>query len=175
MIPGPREPKETINTYLKPFIEELQELWSGVVLPYETHPLKQLCIRGAIICCSSDIPATRKLCGFLGHSANLGCSRCLKQFVSRERERERGSSSSSKKMDYLGYDWESWPPQNLSDHREQSFNHLRENTCAKKKEIEETYGLRYSSMIELPYFNSIQHAVVDPMHNFSQTFFRSVD
>ena len=31
-------------------------------------------------CISSDILATRKLCGFLGHTARLGCNKCLKSF-----------------------------------------------------------------------------------------------
>uniref|UniRef100_A0A1X7VI87 Uncharacterized protein n=1 Tax=Amphimedon queenslandica TaxID=400682 RepID=A0A1X7VI87_AMPQE len=29
---------------------------------------------------SCDIPAARKVCGFLGHAAMLGCSKCLKTF-----------------------------------------------------------------------------------------------
>ena len=48
-----------------------------------TTPHHELKIRGALLCTTSDFPATRKLCGFAGHSASSGCSKCLKQFQSR--------------------------------------------------------------------------------------------
>ena len=32
IIPGPKEPLLTINTYLKPIVNELLHIWSGVVL-----------------------------------------------------------------------------------------------------------------------------------------------
>ncbi len=59
IIPGPHEPSKNINTFLHPLVEELKRLWSGVVL--ET----------ALIC---DIPAARKVCGFVGHSALKACA-----------------------------------------------------------------------------------------------------
>ena len=63
---SPQERKlNIINTYLKPLMEELQELYKGVVLP-----------------CSDGIPASRKVCGFLGHNARLGCNKCYKEFLS---------------------------------------------------------------------------------------------
>jgi hypothetical protein len=40
-------------------------------------PLK---FRAALLCTSSDMPASRKLCGIKSHSAELGCFRCLKKF-----------------------------------------------------------------------------------------------
>ena len=33
------------------------------------------------------------------------------------------------------------------------------------KNIEKNYGIRYSVLIELPYFNPVRYAVIDPMHN----------
>ena len=32
------------------------------------------------VSCDLKLPAGQKLCGFLGHSACLGCSRCFKEF-----------------------------------------------------------------------------------------------
>ena len=73
LIPGPKEPKFTINSFLYPLVEELKELWFGAMFECPYHPLKNVCVRAALTCCASDIPATRKLCGFVGHSAKLGC------------------------------------------------------------------------------------------------------
>ena len=82
VIPGPKEPKLTMNSYLYPLVQEMKEFWLGVSIPSQATPLKNVIIRAAITCCASDIPASRKLCGFVGHSAKLGCSKCSKEFTS---------------------------------------------------------------------------------------------
>lgn len=69
VTPGPHEPKLNINTYLKPLVDELQELYRGVVLPCSSGILKQRHVRACVVCLAADIPASRKMCGFLGHSA----------------------------------------------------------------------------------------------------------
>lgn len=156
VIPGPKEPKHSINSFLRPLVEELKEFWQGVVINCKFHPLNQIYVRAALTCCACDIPATRKLCGFVGHSALLGCSKCLKQFT---------YDSSTHKMDFSGYDRDSWPNRTLQVHREQCNKYLSTQTKLQRKSIEKDYGIRYSALIDLPYFNPITFAVVDPMHN----------
>ena len=34
----------------------------------------------AVLCVTCDIPASRKLCGFLSFSATMGCNKCKKKF-----------------------------------------------------------------------------------------------
>lgn len=68
-MPGPKESKYTINSFLQPMVQELKQLWSGVTIPCTSHPLKCIFIRAALTCSANDIPATRKLCGFVGHNA----------------------------------------------------------------------------------------------------------
>ena len=71
-IPGPREPKRNINTFLSPMVDELLELWNGIQL--KTSSLfGYTSLRCALTCVSSDLPATIKVCGFAGHSAAMGC------------------------------------------------------------------------------------------------------
>jgi len=103
IIPGPTEPKLTMNSFLRPLVDDLDKFWMGVVILCDNHPLKTLFIRAALICCACDIPATRKLCGFVGHAATLGCSKCLKSFSCIATE------EGHHKMDYSGYDQETWP------------------------------------------------------------------
>ena len=71
IMPGPREAKKTINSYLTPLVIELKEAWyNGVhVLSPQNTPL---CIKLALSCVTCDIPASRKVCGFLSHNAALG-------------------------------------------------------------------------------------------------------
>ena len=77
IIPGPKEPSKHINSYLGPFVSELLELYNGL---WFTTPSEKQFIKCALVGLSSDIPATRKAAGFVGHTASKACSRCLKHF-----------------------------------------------------------------------------------------------
>ena len=70
LILEPNEPKENINVFLKPLVDDLIELWNGIPLD------SSIVIKEALIVVSCDIPVVRKVCRFLGHKANKGCSRC---------------------------------------------------------------------------------------------------
>lgn len=95
LIPGPCEPKHDINSFLEPLVDELLKFWGGVELDVVGVGKKK--VRCALLCVACDIPAGRKVGGFLGHSARLGCSRCYKQFP--------GSVGS---MDYSGFQRQNW-------------------------------------------------------------------
>lgn len=63
-----------MNSYLNPLVEDLKYLWDNGVL-LNLH-FKRTRVKAALLCVSCDIPAARKVCGFLGHAARLGCSKC---------------------------------------------------------------------------------------------------
>jgi len=113
-------------------------------------------VRACIACVTCDIPAVRKLCGFLGHTARLGCSKCLKEFPTEE---------FGDKRDYSGFNRDLWPVRSLIDYK----NNCDElNKCTTKtalKEAESSYGVRYFLLLELPMFDPIRFAVIDPMNN----------
>ena len=73
-----KEPK-SLNTFLAPIVDELQALWKGVKLTTSQSRIP-LTYRGALLLASADLPTVRKLCGFKGHSAHWGCSKCFKYF-----------------------------------------------------------------------------------------------
>ena len=66
IIPGPCEPSLTVNTYLSPIGQ-----------PGTDATNTSRCALLAVAC---DLPAARKVCGFLSYSANLGCSGCFQGF-----------------------------------------------------------------------------------------------
>src|SRR2546429_4859606 len=75
VIPGPNKPKlHQLNHYLAPVIDQFIELCEGIDISTKEKTSKY--IRAAIICCTCDIPAARKLCGHI--SARIACYRCLK-------------------------------------------------------------------------------------------------
>lgn len=151
IIPGPHEPKTHINTYLGPLVNELLQLHKGDWI--ETTSGRQF-IRCVVAGISSDIPATRKAAGFVGHNATKACSRCLKEFP---RINDRS--------DCTGFERELWPPRTHAIHCNQAYETLTAKTKSARKEIELKYGTRYSVLFELPYYDAIRFAVIDVMHN----------
>ncbi len=152
LIPGPKEPPLTVNSYITPLVSELLELWDGVQMPIgETQ--SQL-IRCAVACVGCDLPAGRKLCGFLSYSANLGCSRCYANF-------SRGFGC----QDYSGFDRSKWEMRTNSKHRQDVAKTLKCTTKTAQGKTESEVGCRYSALLQLPYFNPVKMLVIDPMHN----------
>ena len=161
LLPGPSEPKSTMNSYLTPLVEELHELWNGVVIPVKSLASHEISIRikAALSCCACDIPASRKLCGFLGHKATLGCNKCLKEFV------HHPTPSSGNCTDYSGFNRENWPLRNNVQHRNKVDELLKEQTPTSLQQAGSNSGVRYSILLSLPYFDPVKFTVVDLMHN----------
>ena len=110
---------------------------------------------GALILASADLPAVRKLCGFKGHSAHRGCFKCFKFFP----------GSFKDKTDYSGFDRDSWPSRNIDSHRRHAEMVRKAPTQSKKEELATKYGVIYSCLLQLEYFDAIRFTAIDPMHN----------
>lgn len=136
LLPGPNEVKlHHINHYLSPIVDVLLELWNGFDLPTGKK------IRLAVICCSNDIPAARKLCGHI--SALAGCHRCYK----------RASSDDGQRANFGGFDdIDDWlRERDPEEHRRNAEGWLR---CSKsrderKQHVSDTL-VRWSEMLRLP-------------------------
>ena len=82
---------------------------------------------------ASDIPATRKAAGFVGHNAIKGCVQCLKWFL------KVGDHTN-----YAGFDREKWTLRTHVEHTEQAHRAVLANTLAERKAVEKEYGAKYS-------------------------------
>lgn len=156
IIPGPKEPKLTMNSFIAPLVQELDDAFKGWVIPTNHSVLKTVCIRLCIGCIVSDVPATRKICGFLGHTARLGCNKCLKEFP---------VSSFAEKPNFSGYNRSDWEVRTKTDHKMKCQQLLKATTKTELESLETQYGIRYSILVDLPLFDPITFVVVDPMHN----------
>ena len=105
IIPGPAEPKKTINSYLMPLVLDLKEAWLHGINVYN-HDKISVCVNLALACVTCDIPASRKVCGFLSHNASMGCNKCLKKF----------NVVFGEKADFSGYNREEWTLRSLEEH-----------------------------------------------------------
>ncbi|XP_070537876.1 uncharacterized protein [Ptychodera flava] len=155
LIPGPTEPKRDINPYLDPLVDELLEMWDGVQLNDSSFCGWNI-YSMTLLCLSCDIPACRKCGGFLGHSAEKGCNKCLRSF-------QRNGFGS--KADYSGFNPEDWERRTNEEHRLYAAMAQQARTQAERQNIESKYGARYSSLFRLPYYDAVRFSVIDPMHN----------
>ena len=153
ILPGPHEPSKQMNSFLEPLVRDLLSLWKGIEMETSEGIQK---VRAALVCVSCDIPASRKLVGFVGHSALKACSKCLKSFP---------TTSFGMKPDYSGFRRELWPKRELKDHREQGMKWKHAKSLAERIEIERKYGIRFSELLRLSYFDTVRFCVIDPMHN----------
>jgi len=109
-------------------------------------------MRCALICVTCDLPATRKLCGFTAATSFKDCSKC-------------NNYSGFNRNDYSGFNRNDWTARTYTEHKQQVDELVNANTLTQKKEIQKKYGVRYSELSELAYFDIISFHVVDLMHN----------
>ena len=166
LIPGPSEPSKNINTFLTPCVTELLSLWEGV--SFRTHDSGDQVIRCALLCVACDLPAARKVCGFLSYNANLGCSRCYCNF----------GTGVFGKHNYSGFDRASWTLRTNKRHRDDVNKTLKCSSKSERERKESEVGCRYSSLLQLPYFDAVRMLIIDPMHNMylgtAKTIFNKV-
>ncbi len=108
-------------------MKELLLLWDGISINTTDSGTQTI-----FVCC--DLPASKKVCGFLSHSANLGC---LCEF----------STGEFGIQNYSGFNRDRWTPRSNVKHREDVKATLV-MTAKSKKESE--VGCRYSGLLKLP-------------------------
>ena len=107
VIPGPSEPSMNINTYLKPLVDDLKQLWTG------DGESKR--IRAALSCLACD-----------GHRARRGCSRCFKEFP---------TDKFTEIADYSGFDKSEWEVRSHAIHVTMPFYKKLLKLRQKEKEL----------------------------------------
>lgn len=147
------EPK--LHTFLEPCVDELNGLWKGILLSTSLSPVP-LRIVAALLCVAADIPATRKVCGFVGHSANRACSKCFKFFSGGFRE----------KKDFSGFQQRSsWPKRDGVSHKRNCERLKTAKSQSEYGRLSSFYGVHISALCKLEYFDCVRFHVIDPMHN----------
>ena len=128
MIPGPHEPKRDINSFLYLLLQELLPFWKGEYSNVFDYTEPQL-VRGAVLCVACDMPASKKVGGFLGHAARHGCSKCMKEFP--------GTIGNK---DYSGFDRTAWTPRTNDNHRSEVKRTQQCPNKTQRQRLESEYG-----------------------------------
>ena len=110
VIPGPKEPPLHLNTFLEPLVNDLKNLWTGVLMKSEHDNTHSPCPSSFALChmrhsCSKK---SLRVCGFMGHAATKGCSKCLLSFP---------TNAFGEKGDYSNYEKTQWTERTIEDHK----------------------------------------------------------
>jgi hypothetical protein len=84
VFPGGTEKNLNLNSLLKPFVDEMLELHpknGGIPMATANAPLGHS-VSAVCMMAVCDLPAAKKVAGFVCHNGDRGCSRCDKQWSS---------------------------------------------------------------------------------------------
>ncbi|XP_049374826.1 uncharacterized protein LOC125839892 [Solanum verrucosum] len=77
IVPGPKNPKQKIDVFLQPLIEELKKLWEVGVQTYDVSSKNNFQMQVALMWTISDFPAYSMLSGW-STAGKLACPYCMK-------------------------------------------------------------------------------------------------
>lgn len=152
IIPSLKKEPGSLDYFLQPIINELNLLSRGFqISPANKDPVF---VKVLLLCASSDIPAARKLAGFMGHAAIKGCSLCTISFQDNSGNRYCGPVDNNK-----------WQKRTRDEHIRQAERGKNAPNLAKQNEIYKKFGYKSTALLELDYFEPSKFSVVEPMHN----------
>lgn len=150
----PINPGTSLNPFLRPIVQDLQQLWDVGFVMKQQSTGKVSTVKAALLCVACDIPAARKVAGFLSHNANRGCSKCLKVFP--------GGFGNK---DYSGFNRSQWVDRTDDDHQQKCDELKACKTQEQLNSLQTEYGIRLSVLCDLSYFSAVRFTIIDPMHN----------
>jgi len=148
VIPGPGKPSlDQINHALSLLVLELLDFWKGVFYTITFASASGLLTKGAMIPLVCDMLAARQLCGLGSATSTWFCTFCLLTIQEIE-----------------NLDKSSWPPRNLGE--QIGWAQLWRDCDSEegREEIFKERGVRWSVLLDLPYWNPIVFSVLDSMH-----------
>lgn len=148
VIPGPGKPSlEQINHVLSLVVKELLEFWKGVYFTRTAKFLDGRFSKGALIPLVCDMLAARQIAGLGSVNSKFFCTFCLLMIQEIE-----------------NLDKSSWPERRLY---EQLVWAREWKECPSERDRESLFklhGVRWSALLDLPYWNPILFSVLDQMH-----------
>lgn len=143
-----------INNYMDLVVDDLLELYKGVEMKTNDHP-EGTSIHAVLLMINADIPACRKVAGFLGHASAFACNFCDRRFDMIEGKVDCRSNYN---------DFDNWNLRTKEKNFEAATRWLNQKTPADRKAIEDETGTRYSAFHRLHYFDVLKQCPPDPMH-----------
>ena len=148
VIPGPGKPSlDQINHALSLVVAELHDFWKEVYYTVISASLSGCLTKGAMIPLVCDMLSARQLAGLSSATSTLFCTSCHLTI-----------------QDIENLDKSTWPARDLITQIEHARawrdceNEVDRDACFK------AHGVRWSVLLDLPYWNPILFSVPDSMH-----------
>ncbi|KAJ3782299.1 hypothetical protein GGU10DRAFT_246422, partial [Lentinula aff. detonsa] len=138
---------DQVNHTLKEVTDELLLLWDGVFYTHTADYHWGRTVSLALVPAVCDAEASHSLSGFASHEHTCFCLRCLLP-----------------RNEIHNLDPETWPRRNLEQHRSQAFLWRDASSTSQRDKIYKEYGVRWSELLRLPYWNPITFTLIDSMH-----------
>lgn len=151
IIPGPKEPVlEELNHYIRPIIDQLEIGWKRGFHISQTAdaPEHGESVEVALVLSVNDMPAARKVAALAGHGAHFYCTACNCYGI------ETMYNTAI----------EEWSPRNVFELRHKAEAWRDAETLKERNQIFADYGVRWSELWRLPYWDPTRMLVVDSMH-----------
>ena len=158
VIPGPRKPSlSDVNHSIKLLVDILLELFDPGVWYSRTARHKQGCrVRAILVPVVSDMLAARQAGGFASATATFFCTLC-----------------SLKIQDIENLDKSTWPERDVGKHLQLARKWRDAQTSNEQETLFKDHGIRWSALLDLPYWNPVLFTAIEPMHLFDAGLFQN--
>ena len=149
IIPGPGKPSLTeINHFLKLLVADLKDFWHpGVYFSRTAKYGDGRLVRAALVPIICDALGARQVVGIGSATSQFFCTFCYLPIQEIE-----------------NFDRATWPPRDPTLHRKFAAEWLDADTDQRQLIFKQT-GIRWTELLNLPYWNPVSFLVIDSMHN----------
>lgn len=158
VIPGPRKPSlSDVNHSTKLLVDILLEFFDPGVWYSRTARHRQGCrVRAILVPVVSDMLAARQAGGFASPTATFFCTLC-----------------NLKIQDIENLDKPTWPERDVGKHLQVARKWRDAQTSNEQESLFKDHGIRWSALLELPYWNPVLFTAIEPMHVFDAGLFQN--
>ena len=158
IIPGPKKPSlSDVNHSLKLLVDVLLEFFDPGVWYSRTAKHSQGCqVHAILIPVVSDMLAARQAGGFASPTATCSCTHC-----------------NLKIQDIESLNRSTWPKRDVTKHICVAKCWRDTQSLDEQERLFSNHGIRWSPLLELPYWNPIAFTAIEPMHVFDLGLFQN--
>jgi hypothetical protein len=158
IIPGPKKPSlSDINHSLELLVEVLREFFDPGVWYSRTARHGQGCrVRAILVPVVSDMLAARQAGGFASPTATDFCTRC-----------------NLKIQDIENLDRSTWPERDVVQQIQHAKCWRDAESIKEQERLFKDHGVRWSPLLDLPYWDPVLFTAIEPMHLFDTGLFQT--
>ena len=158
IVPGPKKPSlSDTNNVLEPLVEVLLEFFDPGVWYSRTARHSQGCrVRAILVPVVSDMLAARQAGGFASPTATNFCTCC-----------------NLKIQDIENLDRSTWPGRDVVQQIQLAKRWRDAESLEEQERLFKNDGVRWSSLLDLPYWDPVLFTAIEPMHLFETGLFQT--